>query len=1008
MMKIMKKLLCVLLVCTMLTAPFSLFGTAFAKGENTEPIKVEVLTDKESYGTFGVAEITVKVTNISDEAIENVSAEVIFEELSPVGKDSQITSETEKLATGESMKFSYEVIISPKSSELNIFQKIILSIKRLFLRKIDASDNGFNNGRMYVENVNSINFGKHKVSNIVKVWYDTISLTIDQNDFETESNPIQLSGTVKANEEIISVNYKVFSELDNNEESYNGTATLNNGKWKIDRLFVKSGNSKVVITANTNNGSTEKSIDIHYNIGEVYEPDEKNIRYDETTKTQYIDNIVVILFDTDSEERKEYIIEQIGGEVVGRASFSYQVKVHEQSLVELEKTCADLQQYEEVLFAHVDYVIDLQTNAVTPNDRWGSTIFNPEVWDEFAASGNNWGVEAVFAPSAWEYKSRFSHINVAVVDTGFDIDHKDLQGVLLPSTDWMEHVNDYKEWDKDEETEVKNSHGTHVAGTIGAIANNKKGITGLLWDTNIYYTDWSPNETKDKQSWSTTASILAALNYSVEAGAKVVNFSLGANLKIDNQTFISDFNGDMGQIDLSQSWKDKEAKIASIYMWKLLKDGYDFIVVQSAGNGVDVETSSNKWETVAVDATNNDLWCCVTENNVWGDNEKEKQEILDRIIIVGNAKHNPDGSFQQAENSNGGTRVDICAPGTDVYSTYVENKYGKMSGTSMAAPHVTGICGMVWSVNPNFTGAEVKKIVCNYTSITVNDNPDGKHTLVNTYPLVNARLAVEEAIRRTDATGIVKGIVRDKSKDTMVQGAGILIYPTSEKNSENKNTYICTTDKDGTFSVTLSVGQYTYEVSHDGYIQATGTFKIEKGVTTVLQSPIYLTEKSNDKISAYISNESETTRIVRGPNHTILLEKRTRVVDMADLLNESEEKVLLSRLDEISERQKLDVVVVTVNTLDGKTPKEYADDFYDYNGYGFGKGKDGILLLVSMENRDWWISTTGYGITVFTDDGIDYISDKFLPDLSKGNYAASFTIYACLCDDFITRARTGN
>ena len=140
---------------------------------------------------------------------------------------------------------------------------------------------------------------------------------------------------------------------------------------------------------------------------------------------------------------------------------------------------------------------------------------------------------------------------------------------------------------------------------------------------------------------------------------------------------------------------------------------------------------------------------------------------------------------------------------------------------------------------------------------------------------------------------------------------------------------------------------------------------------------------------------------------TISLHELTRVVDMADLLNNSEEADLLSMLDEISNRQELDVVVVTVNTLDGKTPMDYADDFYDYNGYGFGENRDGVLLLVSMEDRDWWISTTGYGITVFTDAGIEYISEKFLPDLSDGNYADAFTTYAELCDEFITQARTG-
>lgn len=131
-----------------------------------------------------------------------------------------------------------------------------------------------------------------------------------------------------------------------------------------------------------------------------------------------------------------------------------------------------------------------------------------------------------------------------------------------------------------------------------------------------------------------------------------------------------------------------------------------------------------------------------------------------------------------------------------------------------------------------------------------------------------------------------------------------------------------------------------------------------------------------------------------------------RLVDNAGLLTGTEQGDFLKTLDEISERQQVDIVVLTVNTLDGKTPADYADDFYDRNGYGFGAESDGILLLVSMEDRDWWISTCGYGTTAITDDGVDYISDQFLSYLKDGEYAKAFSVYAELCDEFITQAKT--
>lgn len=132
-----------------------------------------------------------------------------------------------------------------------------------------------------------------------------------------------------------------------------------------------------------------------------------------------------------------------------------------------------------------------------------------------------------------------------------------------------------------------------------------------------------------------------------------------------------------------------------------------------------------------------------------------------------------------------------------------------------------------------------------------------------------------------------------------------------------------------------------------------------------------------------------------------------RFVDEAGLLTGSEGSELLEQLNEISERQQVDVVIVTVNSLEGASAMEYADDFYDVNGYGFGNEKDGILFLISMEERDWYISTSGFGITAFTDAGLQYIVDMILSDLSEGDYAWAFTTFAEMCDDYITEAKTG-
>ena len=135
---------------------------------------------------------------------------------------------------------------------------------------------------------------------------------------------------------------------------------------------------------------------------------------------------------------------------------------------------------------------------------------------------------------------------------------------------------------------------------------------------------------------------------------------------------------------------------------------------------------------------------------------------------------------------------------------------------------------------------------------------------------------------------------------------------------------------------------------------------------------------------------------------------KPRLVDDANLLSSNEETELLDKLDEISERQQCDVVVVTTNGTGGRSIQEFADDYYDYNGYGMSDEDSGILLAVDMDNREWAFSTYGYGITAFTDAGMEYMEKAFVHYLSDGDFYGGFNKFADLCDAFITQANTGD
>ena len=131
------------------------------------------------------------------------------------------------------------------------------------------------------------------------------------------------------------------------------------------------------------------------------------------------------------------------------------------------------------------------------------------------------------------------------------------------------------------------------------------------------------------------------------------------------------------------------------------------------------------------------------------------------------------------------------------------------------------------------------------------------------------------------------------------------------------------------------------------------------------------------------------------------------VVDKAELLSDSEEQALEAQLQEISDRQQLELVVMTTPSTYGKSVTAFADDYWDQQGYGYGDEHDGAMFLISMEERDWYISTCGFGITAFTDAGIQYIGEQVTGYLSDGDYAGGLSRFAEAADEFVTQAKTG-
>ena len=120
-----------------------------------------------------------------------------------------------------------------------------------------------------------------------------------------------------------------------------------------------------------------------------------------------------------------------------------------------------------------------------------------------------------------------------------------------------------------------------------------------------------------------------------------------------------------------------------------------------------------------------------------------------------------------------------------------------------------------------------------------------------------------------------------------------------------------------------------------------------------------------------------------------VLAEEQRVFDNAGLLDEWEVSMLEDKIQDLRDTYDMDVVLLTLNSLDGKTAEGYADDYYDDNGFG----ENGMLFLLDMDSRSWYMLTHGTAIYAVTDYGIQEIFSAIASDLSGGDYYDAFDGY---------------
>lgn len=305
--------------------------------------------------------------------------------------------------------------------------------------------------------------------------------------------------------------------------------------------------------------------------------------------------------------------------------------------VSLQTTAERLMQDPAVLYVEPNYLRKLYR---VPNDPMFGALYGLR---NERQTGGTLGAD-IRAAEAWDVTVGDTGVVVAINDTGVLTTHPDLAANLLPGYDFGD--------DDPDPNPFLEAHGTHVAGTVGAVGHNSVGVAGVNWNVRLMPLKIARTATDPDTGLPTdvlpTDAIIAALDYAVTNGVKVSNHSYGGPL----------FSG-----------------LEYEMFYKAYSNGH--IAVCAAGN----------------EMTDNDLYPSYPNDYA-----------IPSIIAVAACDHND----QLAWFSNyGKTSVDIAAPGMDILSTWAnltndppEAAYETISGTSMAAPHVAGVCALLRAIAP--------------------------------------------------------------------------------------------------------------------------------------------------------------------------------------------------------------------------------------------------------------------------------------------------------------------
>lgn len=338
------------------------------------------------------------------------------------------------------------------------------------------------------------------------------------------------------------------------------------------------------------------------------------------------------------------------------------VKLIETGKENVLKTINTVQTFEEV--DHVGPNFKEEVCSFVPNDT--------EYSKQWALnSSNGIGIE-----STWDITRGVNSIRVGIIDSGIG-NNNDLNSNVLSGYDFYN--------DNNITNDPIGSHGTHVAGIVGAIGNNNLGVSGVAPNVKLVPLQTAYDTSNNGFHYSNER--LEAINYAISL------------------------------------WEDENRRIS------ILNHS-----ISGFGKSTDIASAISNFPGLFVWAAGND------SNNIDSMSNVSKFE-LPNLISVGALN----STGQRASFSNyGQNSVKIYAPGDRIYSTLIDNNFGYMSGTSMATPHVSGVAALMLSINPYLSGSQLKTSILNSAdtiNITVPSSSGG--TTTQSVKKLNALKAVK-------------------------------------------------------------------------------------------------------------------------------------------------------------------------------------------------------------------------------------------------------------------------